>query len=218
VTVASGSLALSILLSGSIGFFGGLAAAFGAVWAARLSEQKRQAFQHEQDARSQRAQAMRAARILDSALQEAEALLTASVVNSNRLWARSHEVPDKALWLELRGDIAAIVEPSAWIAVNAGFLGLGHMRDFEAGYRNLGYDDMTDLTPRIQAVFEPVLRDIRAAREALIPAAYPDHIRLPEGHPMLALRAEQQAPERPPAAAEPSPAVDVLPPDWEALQ
>jgi hypothetical protein len=44
-----------------------------------------------------------AARILDSALQEAEALLTTAVVNKNRLWPISLEVPDRAVWLELRG-------------------------------------------------------------------------------------------------------------------
>jgi hypothetical protein len=108
VTVASGSLALSIVLSGSAGFLGGLAAAFGAVWAAHLADQKRQASQREQDARSERAQTMRAARILDSALQEAEVLLTSSVVSRNRLWAGSLEVLHRTVWLELRGDIAAI--------------------------------------------------------------------------------------------------------------
>lgn len=133
VTVASGSLALSIVLSGSVGFLGGLAAAFGALWAVHLADQKRQAFQREQDARRVRAQTMRAARILDSALQEAEALLTSSVVTKNRLWVDSLEVPDRAIWLDLRGDIAAIPESPAWIVVNAGFLALGHLRDFGAG-------------------------------------------------------------------------------------
>jgi hypothetical protein len=218
VTLASGSLALSIALSGSVGFFGGLAAAFGAVWAAHLAERRRQAFEREQDARNARAEAMRAARILDSALQEAEALVTTSVVNKNRLWPDSLDVPDRAVWPDLRGDIAAILEPPEWITVNVGFLAVGHLRDFGAGYRNLGYDDTSDLTREIQGTFEPVLRDIRAAREALAPAAYPDNIRLPEGHPMLALRAEQEAASTPPPAAGPSPRVDVLPPDWDWLQ
>lgn len=216
--VASASLALSIVLSGSTGFLGGLAAAFAAVWVAHLVERKRQESQQEQDARSERAQAMRTARILDSTLQEAEALLTTSVVDKNRLWVERLEVPDRAIWLDLRGDIAAILEPSAWIAVNAGFLALGHMRDVGADYRNLGYDDTNDLTPRIQGIFEPVRRDISAARQALAPAAYPEHILLPQGHPMLALRAEQQAPSPPPATDEASPNIDVLPPDWEALR
>ncbi len=218
MTVASGSLALSIILSGGVGFFGGLAAAFGAVWAAHLAERKRQAFARDQDARGARAQAMRAARILDSALQEAEALLTTSVVDKNRLWPDSLPVPDRAVWLDLRGDIAAILEPPAWITVNVGFLAIGHLRDLGTGYRNLGYDHTTDLTQAIQGIFEPILRDIRAAREALAPAAYPDHIRLPEGHPMLALRAEQEAASAAPPGAEPPPRVDVLPPDWDWLQ
>jgi hypothetical protein len=217
VTVAAGSLALSVVLSGGAGFLGGLAAAFGAVWASRLAEQKRQSSQAEQDARSERAQTMRAARILDSALQEAEALLTTSVLNTNRLWVASLEVPDRAIWLDLRGDIAAILEPAAWIAVNSGFLALDHMRGAAAGYRNLGYDDTTDLTPRIHGAFEPLLRDIRAARAALAQVAYPDHIQLPAGHPMLALRAEQRAATSPPAD-ESSPDVGVVPPDWEALR
>jgi hypothetical protein len=218
VPVASASLALSIVLSGSTGFLGGLAAAFAAVWVAHLAERKRQASQQEQDARSERAQAMRTARILDSALQEAEALLTTSVVDRNRLWVERLEVPDRAIWLDLRGDIAAILEPPAWIAVNAGFLALGHMRDVGADYRNLGYDDATDLTPRIQGIFEPVRRDIGAARQALVPAAYPEHIELPQGHPMLALRAERKAPSQPPTATDPASNIAALPPDWEALR
>jgi hypothetical protein len=136
---------------------------------------------------------MQTARILDSALIEAEALLKSNVVKNNRLWPDILAVPDRTVWLELRGGIAAILEPPAWIIVNVGFLALGHMRVFEAEYRKLGYDDTTDLTPASQRVFEPVLSDIRAAREALHPVAYPDHIRLPEGHPMLALLAEQRA-------------------------
>jgi hypothetical protein len=218
VPIASASLALSIVLSGSTGFLGGLAAAFAAVWVAHLAERQRQASQQEQDARSERAQAMRSARILDSALQEAEALITASVVDKNRLWVERIEVPDRAIWLDLRGDIAAILEPPEWIAVNAGFLALGHMRDVGADYRNLGYDDATDLTPRIQGIFEPVRRDISAARQALVPAAYPKHIDLPQGHPMAALRAERQAPSQPPTATDPASNVAALPPDWEALR
>jgi hypothetical protein len=124
---------------------------------------------------------------------EAEWLLTWFVVARNRLWPDNLAVPDKAVWPELRGGIAAILEPAAWITLNVGFIALGHMSDFDASYRKLGYDDTTDLTPEIQGIFEPVLRDIRAAREALHAVAYPDHIRLPEGHPMLALVAEQRA-------------------------
>ena len=66
------------------------------------------------------------------------------------------------------------------------------MSDFEAGYRSLGYDDTTDLGPAKQETFEPVLRDIQAARAALHPVAYPDHIRLPEGHPLLASRWDRE--------------------------
>jgi hypothetical protein len=136
---------------------------------------------------------MKAARILDSVLQQAEALLQISVVENDTLWVDTLEPPDTAVWPELRGDIADILDPSAWNAVNVGFLAVDHMRAFEAGYRELGYDDTTELTQRQQEIFAPVIRDVSAAREALHPVAYPEHIRLPEGHPMLALLAEQQA-------------------------
>jgi hypothetical protein len=143
---------------------------------------------------------MQTARILDSVLMEAEALLKMSVVKEKRLWVDSLKVPDGAVWYELRGGIAPVLEPAAWISVNVGFLALDHMRVFEAGYRQLGYDHMTDLTAGIQGIFEPVLNNIQSAREALHPVAYPDHIRLPEGHPMLALLAEQQVSSQQPNA------------------
>jgi hypothetical protein len=79
------------------------------------------------------------------------------------------------------------------------------MRYFAASYRKLGHDDTTELSPREQETFAPIIRDISAAREALHPVAYPDHIRLPEGHPMLALLAEQQASGAPSAIVRPSP-------------
>jgi hypothetical protein len=60
---------LTLGLAG-IGVFGTLAGAFVGMWTAGLIERKRQAFQREQDARGQRAQAMQSARILDSALME----------------------------------------------------------------------------------------------------------------------------------------------------
>jgi hypothetical protein len=52
----------------------------------------------------------------------------------------------------------------------------------------------------------PILRDLSAAREALHPVAYPDHIRFPEGHPMLALLAEQRAANASPPGGESPPA------------
>jgi hypothetical protein len=133
---------------------------------------------------------------------EAEWLLQWFVVEKDRKWPDNLAVPDRAVWAELRGGIAAVLEPSAWITVNVGFIALGHMSDFEASYRKLGYDDTTELGPRIQGIFEPVLRDLRAAREALHPVAYPDHVRLPEGHPMLALLAERRAANPPPPDTE----------------
>jgi hypothetical protein len=148
---------------------------------------------------------MKAARVLDSVLQQAEALLQTSVVKHNQLWVDSLEAPDTAVWPELRGDIADILDPSGWFAVNIGFLAVDHMRDFAAGYRKLGHDDTTELSPRQQETFAPIIRDISAAREALHPVAYPDYIRLPEGHPMLALLAEQQASGAPSAIVRPSP-------------
>lgn len=169
VTVASSSLTLSLVHSlGPAAFgFGVLADALIAMRSTDRTVRKRQVFQREQDARAVRAQTMQAARILDSALMEAEALLEMSVVKTNRLWVDSLTVPDETVWHELRGEIAHILDPPAWITVNVGFLALGHMRMFEAGYRKLGYDDTTDLTPEIRGNFEPVLRDISAAREAL---------------------------------------------------
>ena len=183
---------LIFALVAGIGVFGALAAGLLTMWSAHRIERKRQAFQREQDSRDQRAQAMQASRVLDSALMEAESMLTLYVVSNNRLWPDILAVPDRTAWLELRGGIAPLLEPPAWITVNVGFIALGHMRSFEIEYRKLGFDDTTDLTPEIQRAFEPALRDIRAAREALHPVAYPDHIRLPDGHPMLALLAERK--------------------------
>jgi hypothetical protein len=183
---------LVLALVAGIGVFGTLAAGLLTMWSAHRIERKRQAFQREQDARGQRAQAMQASRVLDSALMEAENMLTLYVLSNNRLWPDNLAVPDRTSWLELRGGIAPLLEPPAWITVNVGFMALDHMRSFETEYRKLGFDDTTDRTSGIQRVFEPVLRDIRSAREALHPVAYPDHIRLPEGHPMLALLAERK--------------------------
>jgi hypothetical protein len=194
--------ALSLGLAG-IAVFGTLAGGFIGMWSAQWAERKRQSFQREQDARRERAQSMQTARILDSVLMEAEWVLQWFVVEKNRLWPENLAVPDRAVWPELRGGIAAILEPGAWITVNVGFIALGHLSDMDASYRKLGYDDTTDLSPAIQRIFEPVLRDIRAAREALHPVAYPDHIRLPEDHPLLALRQEQRALRSPPPDAEP---------------
>jgi hypothetical protein len=170
---------LTLGLAG-IGVFGTLAGAFVGMWTAGLIERKRQAFQREQDARGQRAQAMQSARILDSALMEAEAILSSTLKNKH-LWVDLITVPDGTVWPELRGGIAAFVEPPAWFAINIGFLAVVHMRGYDAEYRRLGYDHTSEVTPRIQESFEPILRDIRAAREALHPVAYPDYIRLPEG-------------------------------------
>jgi hypothetical protein len=199
--MASSTVALSL---GLAGIFGTFAAGLIGVWSAHLLERKRQVFQRDQDARGERAHAMQSARILDSALMEAEALVS-SVVKNGVLWTDLLAVPDGTVWPELRGSIAHILEPSGWFAINVGFLALGHMRSFEAEYRKLGYDDTSEATPRIQESFGPILRDLRAAREALHPVAYPDHIRLPEGHPMLALIAEQRASSSPPPGEEPSP-------------
>ena len=91
----------------------------------------------------------------------------------NQLWIDSLEAPDTAVWPELRGDIADILDPSGWIAINIGFLAVDHMRDFAADYRKLGHDDTTELSPRQQETFAPIIRDISAAREALHPVAYP---------------------------------------------
>jgi hypothetical protein len=48
----------------------------------------------------------------------------------------------------------------------------------------LGYDDTKDLPATSKAAFEPPLRNIQDARAALHDLAYPDHGRLPEGHPL----------------------------------
>lgn len=135
---------------------------------------------------------MQAARILDSVFMEAEGLLNVSVMKNGRLWSDILAVPDRTVWLELRGSIAAILDRSAWTRVNVGFIALGHMHLFEIECRKLGQDDTTDLSTRQQAAFRPVLKDIRAAREALSPVAFPDHILLPEGHPMRVLLAEHK--------------------------
>jgi hypothetical protein len=74
---------------------GTLVGVFVGVMSAHLLKRKRQAFEHEQTARTERAQAMQAARILDSALMEAEPRLTNSVVEQKRLW------PDSLLALAL---------------------------------------------------------------------------------------------------------------------
>ena len=205
MTVASSTLALSLGLA-TIGVLGTLAGAFLGLISAHRLERKRQAFEREQTARRERAQAMQAARILDSALMEAEALLTKFVVEQKRLWPDFVAVPDRTVWLDLRGDIASLLYPGAWIDVNAGFIFLDRMRAFGAEYRKLGYDETgPDLAPDMQQGFEAVLNYIVSAREALFPVAYPDDIRLPEGHPMLALLAEQprQSPA-PPSEESPS--------------
>jgi hypothetical protein len=196
---------VTVVLAIGLALSSGALGAFGAMWAMLRTERNRQAFERQQDSRRLRAQTMKAARILDSVLQEAEALLQTSVVKHNQLWVDSLEAPDVAVWPELRGDIADILDPSAWIAVNVGFLAVDHMRDFAVGYRKPGHDDTTEFTPRQKETFAPIIRDISAAREALRPVAYPDHIRLPAGHPMLALLAEQQASDAPAAIAGSSP-------------
>jgi hypothetical protein len=202
--MSSSTLALSL---GLAGIFGTLAAGLIGVWSAHLLERKRQVFQREQDARAERARVMQSARILDSALLEAEGLAS-SAVKGGTLWVDLLAVPDGAVWPELRGSVAHILEPSGWFAVNMGFMALGHMRGFEAEYRKLGYDHTSEATPKIQESFRPILHHLRAAREALHPVAYPDHIRLPDGHPMLALLAEQRAANASPAGSEPSAAAD----------
>jgi hypothetical protein len=55
---------------------------------------------------------------------------------------------------------------------------------FAEGFEKLGYDDTKDLEPHRSALFEPPLKHIREARTALHPVAYPDHVRIPEGHPL----------------------------------
>jgi hypothetical protein len=171
--------------------FGGVAGGFVAMWSAHKVERKRQGFQREQDARQERAQAMQTARVLDSDLMAAEVALS-TAVNRGQLWVDQIRIPEGTLWFELRRDIAAILEPHAWIAVNVGFRALNDMRVFEVEYRKLGYDHTSETSPQIKKVFQPVLNDIRAAREALHPVAYPDHIRLPDGHPLMALLTEQR--------------------------
>lgn len=176
----------------AIAVFGTVAGAFVGLLSGSVIERRRQSFELEREARRDRAQAMQAARILDSALMEAEAIGTHYVLERKRLWPENLVVPDKSGWLEWRGVIASVVDPSAWITLNIGFISLGHMSEFEVEYRKLGYDHETDLSSGARAGFEPVVRDISAARRALHPVAYPDHIRLPEGHPMLTLLAEQR--------------------------
>lgn len=60
-------------------------------------------------------------------------------------------------------------------------------RGFRGRYSELGFDDTKDLPEGAQATFESPLKDVREARAALHDLACPDHIRLPEGHPLRAL-------------------------------
>ncbi|MFI9451026.1 hypothetical protein [Amycolatopsis sp. NPDC052450] len=194
------------LLIALAGLLGAVTGALVTRWSAHGVERKRQAFQLEQDARSERAQAMRSARVLDSALMEALALLNFSVRKNKRLWPDNLAVPDTSIWIELRGDIAAILDPKPWLRVHMGFRTVNDLRIMEGSYRALGYDETKDLPSGALEVAEPAHRLIEMAREALHPVAYPDHIRLPAGHPMLALLAEQEASKSTLGNAAPSPA------------
>ncbi|HXH89193.1 MAG TPA: hypothetical protein VNI55_11390 [Gaiellaceae bacterium] len=173
------STALLLGLAG-IGVAGTLGGSFIGFWGARMIETKRQSFQREQDAKDDRARALHATRILDLALMEAEALL-GTVEKNHRLWPDTIKVPADSDWLELRAVVAPILDPEPWWAVHLGFLAVTHLHDFEAGCRKLGYDETKDLEPRTRENLDPILRDIRKAREALAPVAYPDHVRLPDG-------------------------------------
>jgi len=177
ILASSTALLLGMAAIGVAGTLGGALIGF---MGARLIEAKRQLFQREQDAKSELARAIQATRILDLALMEAEALLTAMMKN-NRLWPDTLKVPADTDWLELRAVVAPILDPEPWWAVHLGFLAVSHMREFEAGWRKLGYDETKDLTPTKRASFDPVLRDIRKARDALAPVAYPDNVRLRDG-------------------------------------
>ena len=74
-----------------------------------------------------------------------------------------------------------------WITFTNGFRALNDGRGFRGRYSELGFDDTKDLPEGAQATFESPLKDVREARAALHDLACPDHIRLPEGHPLRAL-------------------------------
>lgn len=172
-----------------LGLAGILGTLVGAVIGAGVGlkvERRRQEFERDENDRRERLRVMQAARILDSELMTAENAIDLFVVQKNNLWPDSIAYPDGAVWPELRGVVAAAFDPAGWIALNLGFLALRDARIFTEEYRKLGHDDTWDLPPRTKALFEPPLATVRKAREALHPVAYPDHVRLPAGHPLLA--------------------------------
>ena len=174
------------LVLGLAGILGALA---GALIGARVGlqiERRRQEFERDEDDRRERLRMMQAARILDSELMAAEATIDYFLVVKNTLWPDSIAYPDGAVWPELRGVVATALDPAGWIALNVGFLAIRDARIFNETYRNQGHDDSWDLPPSVKELFEPPLADVRKAREVLLPVAYPDHVRLPEGHPLLA--------------------------------
>jgi hypothetical protein len=177
------------LVLGLAGILGTLA---GALIGARVGlqvERRRQEFERDENDRRERLRMMQAARILDSESMTAETTIDHFVMQKNTLWPDSIAYPDGAVWPELRGIVATAFDPAGWIALNVGFLALRDARIFKATYQNLGHDDTWDLPPSVKGLFEPPLADVRKAREALHPVAYPDHVRLPEGHPLLAIEA-----------------------------
>jgi hypothetical protein len=173
-----------------LGLAGILGALVGALIGARVGlqvERRRQEFERDENDRRERLRMMQAARILDSELMTAETTIDYFVMQKNTLWPDELAYPDGAVWPELRGVVATALDPAGWITLNTGFLALRDARIFKEGYRKLGHDDTWDLPPSTKALFEPPLASVRRAREALHPLAYPDHVRLPEGHPLRAL-------------------------------
>jgi hypothetical protein len=138
---------------------------------------------------------MQAGRILDSELLTAETTIDHFVMRKNTLWPDSIAYPDGAVWPELRGIVATAFDPAGWIALNVGFLAVRDARIFNETYRNLGHDDTWDLPPSVKGVFEPPLADVRKAREALHPVAYPDHVRLPRGASASSYRSSEVSQE-----------------------
>lgn len=149
-----------------------------------LVERRRQTFEREERARSEGLERMRAARVLDSELMTAEHALDFYPVQKGRLWPPELDYPDGAVWPELRSVVAVGVDPAGWITLNIGFRALNDGRVFAEGFEKLGYDYAKDLGPTSSAVFEPPLNNIREARTVLHPLAYPDHVRIPDGHPL----------------------------------
>jgi len=166
------------LLLGVAGILGALT---GALIGARVGlqvERRRQEFERDENERRERLRIMQAARVLDSELMAAEAVLDLFVIKKNTLWPDTIAYPDSAVWPELREVVATNVDPSGWIALNVGFHAIDDARVFREEYGRMGHDDTWDLPPDVKALFQSPLAHIRKAREALHPVAYPDHVRV----------------------------------------